>query len=238
MVLAVALAAFVGAWLGVSRRGAGRSETESRRGGTPKLVDTSALIDGRLADVAEAGFLDGPLLLPAFVLTELQTVADAGNPQRRDRGKRGFDVLERLRAAPRVSVEVVAHDATSVAGVDGKLVELARTSGADLVTTDHNLQRLAEAQGVTVLNVNALALALRPPVAAGESLHVHVVKEGRELGQGVGYLDDGTMVVIEHGRAHVGGAVDVTVLSVLQTAAGRMVFARLRTPERASASRA
>jgi len=236
-VLAVALAAFLGAWLGVSRRDARHSQTESRRGGTPKLVDTSALIDGRIADVAEAGFLDGPLLVPAFVLAELQTVADAGNPQRRDRGKRGFDVLERLRAAPRVSVEVVAHDVAS-AGVDGKLVELARTSGADLVTTDHNLQRLAEAQGVTVLNVNALALALKLPVATGESLHLDVVKEGRELGQGVGYLDDGTMVVIEHGRAHVGRAVDVTVLSVLQTAAGRMVFARLRTPERASASRA
>jgi uncharacterized protein YacL len=229
------IAAFAGAWLG-AQRPAGNARR--RRSGIPKLLDTSVLIDGRIADVSEAGFLEGPLLVPEFVLAELQAVADAGDTLRRGRGKRGFDVLDRLRADPRVSVEIVAHDVASVAEVDRTLVDLARTSGAHLVTTDHNLQRLAEAQEVTVLNVNALALALKPPVAAGESLRVHVLKDGRDQGQGVGYLDDGTMVVVEHGRAHVGRAIDVTVMSVLQTAAGRMIFTRVRDAERVGAARA
>lgn len=238
-VVVTGLAAFAGARLGVvgpARRHA--SNAGRRPSGAPKLLDTSALIDGRIADVAEAGFIEGPLLVPEFVLAELQAVADAGDTLRRGRGKRGFDVLERLRADRRVSVEIVARDVPSVDDVDRKLVELARASGAHLVTTDHNLQRLAEAQEVTVLNVNALALALKPPVAAGDSLHVHVLKEGRDLGQGVGYLDDGTMVVVEHGRAHVGRTVDVTVMSVLQTAAGRMIFTRVRDAERVGAARA
>jgi uncharacterized protein YacL len=203
-----------------------------------KLVDTSALIDGRIADVVESGFLEGRLLVPEFVLAELQTVADAGDALRRGRGKRGFDVLERLRASERVSVDIVTDEAPSVPDVDRKLVEMARTSRAALVTTDHTLQRLAEAQAVTVLNVNALALALKPPIAAGESLQVHVVKEGRDAGQGVGYLDDGTMVVVEHGRSHVGRTVEVTVQSVLQTAAGRMVFTRIASGDRVGAGRA
>ena len=235
-VVVIGVVAFAGAWLGTSRGAHRRGGNAAHRDVAPKLLDTSALIDGRLADVAEAGFLEGRLLVPGFVLAELQTVADAGNPLRRGRGKRGFDVLDRLRAGRRVAVEVVSPDVGAVPGVDLKLVELAKTCGADLVTTDHALQRLAEAQGITVLNVNALALALKPPVAAGDSLHVQVVKEGRELGQGVGYLDDGTMVVVEHGRAHVGRAVDATVVSVLQTAAGRMVFTRAAGTEGAGAN--
>jgi uncharacterized protein YacL len=235
-VVVIGVAAFAGAWLGTSGRGHHHGGKAVRGDGAPKLVDTSALIDGRIADVAEAGFLEGRLLVPEFVLAELQTVADAGNPLRRGRGKRGFDVLDRLRAGGRVAVEVVSRDVGPVPDVDGKLVELARTYGADLVTTDHNLQRLAQTQGVTVLNVNALVLALKPPVTVGDSLRVQVVKEGREFGQGVGYLDDGTMVVVEHGRAHVGRTVDATVVSVLQTAAGRMVFTRVAGAERAGAT--
>ncbi len=234
----VALAAFAGAWLGSSRLVRRRRRSVRAPGTAAKLVDTAALIDGRIADVAESGFLEGRLLVPEFVLAELQKLADAGDPVRRGRGRRGFDVLERLRKSERVSVEAVTDDAPSVPEVDPKLVAMARTSGAALVTTDHTLQRVAEAHGVTVLNVNALGLALKPPVGAGDSLRVHVVKEGRDAGQGVGYLDDGTMVVIEHGRPHVGRTIDVTVHTVLQTAAGRMVFTRMASGERVEASRA
>lgn len=203
-----------------------------------KVLDTSVLVDGRIADVAGAGFLEGPLLVPEFVLAELQAVSDAGDTLRRARGKRGFDVLERLRADARMAVEIVQGAPASPPDVDRALVALARTSGAWLVTTDHNLQRLAEAQDVRVLNVNALALSLKLPVAAGESLRVQVLREGRDAGQGVGYLEDGTMVVVDHGRAHMGRVIDVTVTSVLQTAAGRMIFTCVRDGERAGAAHA
>ena len=195
-------------------------------GAATKLVDTSALIDGRLAEVAAAGFLEGRLCVPAFVLAELQRVADLGDPVRRGRGRRGFETLERLRAESRITVEVLEDDVPGVADVDGKLVELARAHGGALLTTDHTLARVAEARGVAVLNVNTLALALKPAVVAGEVISVQVLKEGTEPGQGVAYLDDGTMVVIEGGRRDVGRPVDVMVTSVLQTAAGRMIFTR------------
>ena len=215
------------------RRGDGRRDGMTARlrasaaGVTaPKLLDTSVLIDGRLAEVCDSGFLEGRLLVPEFVLGELQQVADAADPLKRNRGQRGFDVLQRLRTSPRVAVEVVERDLPGIAEVDGKLIGLAKARGASLVTTDHNLARVADARGVTVLNVNALALALKPPVLAGEVMHVQVLKEGKEPGQGVAYLDDGTMVVVDGGRKYLGHSVDVTVTSVLQTAAGRMIFTR------------
>lgn len=192
------------------------------------LLDTSAIIDGRIADVVEAGFVEGPLIVPAFVLRELQHVADGADPLRRNRGKRGFEVLERLRRTPGVTVEVDDTDIPELRDVDDKLVRRARALGARVLTNDYNLNRVAGLQGVRVLNVNELANALRPVVLPGEPLSVQVAREGKEPGQGVGFLDDGTMVVVEQGKRFIGQAADVVVTSVLQTAAGRMVFTRLR----------
>jgi uncharacterized protein YacL len=241
-ILVAGLCAFVGGYVGAAmmlRRQEGRGGGAPPRPGAPaagapapKLLDTSVIIDGRLAEVCDTGFLEGRLLVPGFVLAELRQVAEAGDPLKRARGKRGFDVLQRLRADRRVAVEVVEGDPPGVAGVDDKLIALAKTLGARLVTTDHILEHLAEARGVPVLNVNALALALKPPVLAGEVMHVQVLKEGREPGQGVAYLADGTMVVVDGGRKYLGRDVEVTVTSVLQTAAGRMIFTRPREPRR------
>jgi uncharacterized protein YacL len=192
----------------------------------PKLLDTSAIIDGRIADVVTTGFLAGPLLVPRFVLRELQRLADGADPLRRNRGKRGFEVLKRLQDLQ--SVDILEADVAAAADVDTKLVELARQRGARVVTTDYNLNRVAELSGVNVLNVNDLANALKPVVLPGESLRVQVLREGKEPGQGVGFLDDGTMVVIEQGRRLLGQEVPVVVTSALQTSAGRMVFARPR----------
>ncbi len=236
--LFVGVCALLGGYVGVAttlrRRDAMSPRPRSSAAGAaaPKLLDTSVIIDGRLAEVCTTGFLEGRLLVPRFVLAELGRVADAADPLKRNRGKRGFDVLQRLQTDPRVVVEVVEGDILGIAEVDDKLIALAKTLGASLVTTDHTLGRLAEAQGVAVLNVNALALALKPAVLAGEVMHVQVLKEGKETGQGVGYLEDGTMVVVEGGRKYLGRSVDVTVTSVLQTAAGRMIFTRPREPGR------
>lgn len=196
-----------------------------------KLVDTSALVDGRIVDVAASGFLEGTVLVPRFVLRELQRLADGGDALRRNRGKRGFDVVQRLQAVERVSVEIVDDDAAPTREVDLKLVELARRRGASLITTDYNLNRLAEVSGIVVLNVNDLANAVKPVVLPGETLSVQVVREGREAGQGVGFLEDGTMVVVDQGRPLVGREVAVVVTSALQTSAGRMIFARPRADE-------
>jgi uncharacterized protein YacL len=196
-----------------------------------KLVDTSAIIDGRIADLAATGFIDGPLLVPQFVLRELQQIADATDPRRRARGKRGFEVLQRLQRLPGSLVEVDDSDVPDVADVDEKLLELAKTRGAKVITTDYNLNKRAELSGVAVLNVNDLSNALKPSVVAGEIMRVHVLREGKELGQGVAYLDDGTMVVIDQGKRWIGQSVDVAVTSVLQTSAGRLIFTRLRDEE-------
>lgn len=191
-----------------------------------KLLDTSAIIDGRIADVVGTGYLEGPLLVPRFVLRELQRLADGTDPLRRNRGKRGFEILKRLQELRRV--EILEADLGGVGDVDDKLVELARQRGARVVTTDYNLNRVAELSGVSVLNVNDLANALKPVVLPGESLRVQVLREGKEPGQGVGFLEDGTMVVVEQGRRLLGQEVPVVVTSALQTSAGRMVFARPR----------
>jgi len=193
--------------------------------GPPVLIDTSVLIDGRILDIAATGFMPGRLVIPSFVLEELQRVADAGDPIRRARGRRGLAVVESLRQSPDVVTEFVHTDIPGAADVDWKLIKLARVRDAALMTTDFNLNKLARVEGLRVLNLNDLANAIKPIVSAGEIMEVTVVKEGKEPHQGVGYLDDGTMVVVENGRRHIDTTVPVTVTSVLQTPAGRMIFA-------------
>ena len=205
--------------------GSGPSE---RRHGASKLIDTSAIIDGRIADIARTGFLDGALLVPRFVLRELQRLADGADPLKRNRGKRGFEILQTLQGLPGISLQFIDDDVAETREVDLKLLELARRRGAGVVTTDYNLNRLAELSGIMVLNVNDLARALKPVVLPGEVLRVQVVREGREPGQGVGFLEDGTMVVVDQGRRLMGQEAAVVVTSALQTSAGRMIFARAK----------
>ena len=196
-----------------------------------KILDTSVIIDGRIVDLCEAGFLEGTLIIPQFVLRELQQIADSPDPLKRNRGKRGFDVLQRVQRIPGTRVQVEDQDFPHIREVDRKLIELGKSLGGKVVTNDYNLNKVAELSGVPVLNVNELANALKPVVLPGEVVHVHVVKEGKESGQGVAYLDDGTMVVIDHGKRYIGQPVTATVTSVLQTTAGRMIFARLKDDE-------
>jgi uncharacterized protein YacL len=193
--------------------------------GSAKVVDTSAIIDGRLVEVAEANFLDGRLLVPQFVLAELQRVADAEDPLKRRRGRRGLEMLDRLIAQSRVPTEVV-HDDPEGGAVDDKLVRVCLARGADLVTTDYNLHRVANLQGVRVLNLHQLANVVKAPYLPGERLSLTVAREGREPGQGLAYLEDGTMVVVEDAAQLVGRTIDAVVTSSLQTQMGRMIFAK------------
>jgi uncharacterized protein YacL len=195
--------------------------------GQPVVVDTSVLIDGRIVDVAAAGFIPGRLLLPGFVLEELQRVADSADAMRRAKGRRGLAVVESLQRGHDVVCELVDLDFPGTPEVDSRLVKLARARGGAIMTQDYNLNRLAQIEGVRVLNLNDLANAVKPIVAAGEMMDVAIIKEGKEPHQGVGYLEDGTMVVVENGRGHQDETVSVTVTSVLQTTAGRMIFAAL-----------
>ncbi len=193
-----------------------------------KILDTSVIIDGRIADVCEAGFLDGVFLLPQFILQELQHIADSPDPLKRARGRRGLDVLHRIQKMGNITVRITDEDFPKIREVDAKLVALGRAHEAKIVTNDFNLNKVAELQGVSVLNINELANALKPVVLPGEGLRVFVIKEGKEYNQGVAYLDDGTMVVVENGRKLIGKNIDVTVTSVLQTTAGRMIFSKTR----------
>jgi uncharacterized protein YacL len=195
--------------------------------GQPVIVDTSVLIDGRIVDVAAAGFVPGRLLIPGFVLEELQRVADSADPFRRQKGRRGLGVVDALQKAEDVVCELVDLDFPGTPDVDARLVKLARARGAALMTQDYNLNRLAQIEGVRVLNLNDLANAVKPIVGAGESMAITIVKEGKEPHQGVGYFEDGTMVVVENGSSRVDETVTVTVTTVLQTTAGRMIFATL-----------
>ncbi len=206
-------------------------EVAPRRGGDPTqvIVDTSAIIDGRIADIIATGFLSGTLIVPRFVLQELQHIADSSDPLRRNRGRRGLDVLNKLRKDSLVSLEIGEHDPDPALDVDAKLVRLARTLGCAIITNDYNLNRVAGIQGVKVLNVNELANAVKSVVLPGEEMTVRIIHEGKEYGQGVGYLDDGTMVVVENGKRFQNSNVDIMVTRVLQTAAGRMIFAQPRT---------
>ncbi|HVN54724.1 MAG TPA: PIN domain-containing protein [Anaerolineaceae bacterium] len=190
------------------------------------LLDTSVIIDGRIADIARTGFLPGSLLIPRFVLNELQYIADSPDSLRRQRGRRGMEVLAQLQKEPMIPVRVSDIDVEGVREVDDKLVILARQLRCPILTNDYNLNRIAELQGVTILNVNELANAVKSVLLPGEAMAVRVIQEGKESGQGVGYMDDGTMVVVENGREYMGQEILVTVTKVLQTAAGRMIFAR------------
>jgi uncharacterized protein YacL len=190
------------------------------------LLDTSVIIDGRIADIARTGFLPGSLLIPRFVLIELQYIADSPDSLRRQRGRRGMEVLSQLQKEPTIPVRISDIDVEGVREVDDKLVILARQLHCPILTNDYNLNRVAELQGVVILNVNELANAVKSAMLPGETLSIHVIQEGKEMGQGVGYMDDGTMVVIENGREFMNQEIPVTVTKVLQTAAGRMIFGR------------
>ncbi len=191
-----------------------------------KVLDTSVIIDGRIADICETGFLDGTLVVPQFVLRELQQVADSSDSMKRNRGRRGLDVLQRVQKMTNVQVQIVETDFPEVKEVDLKLIELAKRLNGKIVTNDFNLNKVAQLRGVAVLNINELANALKPVVLPGEVLRVFVLKEGKEPGQGIAYLDDGTMVVVDQGKRAIGRTIEVAVTSVLQTTAGKMIFCR------------
>ena len=250
LVLAVALAVFLGTastgialaasvcaacavameWSWFVRSGAWpefRTAATVQTSAKPRILDTSVIIDGRIAEIAATGFVEGALLIPRFVLAELQQVADSSDSLKRARGRRGLDVLQRIQNERHMPVEIIDDDFAGSREVDRKLIEVAKARGAALVTNDFNLNKVASLEGVAVLNINALAGALRPVALPGEAMRVLVAKEGKEHAQGVAYLDDGTMVVVENGRRAISKTVDVTVTSVLQTTAGKMIFARL-----------
>ncbi|MEK6697731.1 MAG: PIN domain-containing protein [Nitrospirota bacterium] len=193
-----------------------------------KIMDTSVIIDGRIADVCETEFLDGTILIPQFILQELQHIADSSDSLKRARGRRGLDILHRIQKMGHMDVRITEDDFPKIREVDSKLVALARKLGAKVITNDFNLNKVAELQGVKVLNINDLSNALKPVALPGEGMRVFVLKEGKEAGQGVAYLDDGTMIVVENGRRYINKNVEVVVTSVLQTAAGRMIFTKLK----------
>jgi len=201
------------------------SERSTRR--MPKVLDTSVIIDGRIADICEAHFLDGVMLIPQFVLRELQFVADSADSLKRQRGRRGLEVLQRIQKMPHLEVEIADDDFPNIADVDLKLIELAKRYDGKIVTNDYNLNKVASLQGIEILNVNQLANALKPVVLPGETMRVFILREGKEYNQGVAYLDDGTMVVVDGARRMINKTIDITVTSVHQTTAGKMIFGRL-----------
>lgn len=193
-----------------------------------RILDTSVIIDGRIADICDTGFVEGNLIVPRFVLDELQHIADSSDSLKRSRGRRGLDILNRMQKSIGINIEIVDQDFPKIKGVDAKLVALAKKMNGKIVTNDFNLNKVAELQGIKILNVNELANALKPVVLPGELMIVKVIKEGKEPGQGVGYLDDGTMVIVDNASKYQGENVEVTVTSVLQTTAGRMIFSEMK----------
>jgi uncharacterized protein YacL len=191
-----------------------------------KVLDTSVIIDGRIADVCETSFIDGTLIVPQFVLRELQLVADSSDPLKRNRGRRGLDILQRMQKMSNITVQIVEEDFPQLREVDLKLIELARAYEGKIVTNDFNLNKVAQLQGVPVLNINELANALKPVVLPGEIMRVFILKEGKEYNQGVAYLDDGTMVVVDNAKKMISKTIDISVTSVLQTTAGKMIFGK------------
>ena len=216
------------------RAGASQAPAETAKAVAPKaedkaykLLDTSVIIDGRIADICDTGFIEGTLLIPVFVLEELQHIADSSDVLKRTRGRRGLDILQRIRQSTKVKVEITNVDFDDIAEVDSKLVRLGQQVGGKIITNDYNLNKVAQLRGVEVLNINELSNAVKPVVIPGETMHVTIVKAGKEPGQGVAYLDDGTMIVVEDGQKYIGSTVPVTVTSVLQTSAGRMIFVKI-----------
>ena len=203
-----------------------KSEEGVMKGSQRILVDTSAIIDGRIADIARTGFIPGRLLIPRFVLNELQYVSDSADNLRRQRGRRGMEVLSELQKDPSIPVTITDIDVEGVREVDERLIVLARQMNCPILTNDYNLNRVAELQGVSILNINELANAVKAILLPGESLDMKIIQEGKEYGQGVGYMEDGTMVVVENGHKYIGQTIPITVTKVLQTAAGRMIFAK------------
>jgi uncharacterized protein YacL len=218
----------LGARFGMEQFGATARPSEAPVSDSKKILDTSVIIDGRVADLCETGFLEGTFLVPQFILHELQHIADSSDSLKRARGRRGLDILNKIQKMVDIDVRIVDDDFPNVKEVDSKLVVLAKKVGAKVVTNDLNLNKVAELQGVRVLNINELCNALRPVVLPGEAIRVFVLKEGKEAGQGVAYLDDGTMIVVDNAKRQIGRNVDVVVTSVLQTTAGRMIFTRLK----------
>jgi len=213
-------------WARSEREGDGRRPRGRERAlGTRKVLDTSVIIDGRIGDLLSAGFIEGEILIPEFVLDELQGIADSTDALRRRKGRRGLEILRQLMEDDHVAIRVVSRDYPSIAEVDRKLIRLAKEESAVLVTTDYNLNRVAQVEGIGILNVNELANAVKPRFVPGEQIEIEVIDRGAEINQGVGYLDDGTMIVVENGRRHIGRTIKATVRSTLQTDAGRMLFA-------------
>jgi uncharacterized protein YacL len=212
-----------------------RSPATDTGGPDPKILDTSVIIDGRIADVCETGVIEGTLIVPQFVLRELQAIADSPDALKRNRGRRGLDILSRMQKRPDITILVSDRDFPLVREVDAKLVALARETGARIITNDFNLNKVAEVNGVAVLNLNQLARVLRPVALPGEVMRVTVLKEGKEANQGVAFLDDGTMVVVDNARRFIGRDLEVTVTSAIQTSAGRMIFAQFTPREAAPA---
>lgn len=215
------------------RAGASQAPAETAKAVAPKaedkaykLLDTSVIIDGRIADICDTGFIEGTLLIPVFVLEELQHIADSSDVLKRTRGRRGLDILQRIRQSTKVKVEITNVYFDDIAEVDSKLVRLGQQVGGKIITNDYNLNKVAQLRGVEVLNINELSNAVKPVVIPGETMHVTIVKAGKEPGQGVAYLDDGTMIVVENGYHHMNESITVEVTSALQTAAGRMIFAK------------
>ena len=204
----------------------GLFSTEAKPRRNFKVLDTSVIIDGRVADVCETGFIDGTLIVPQFVLRELQLVADSSDQLKRNRGRRGLDILQRMQKMGTVQVQIVEEDFPQMREVDMKLIELAKQCEAKIVTNDFNLNKVAQLQGVPVLNINELANALKPVVLPGEAMRVFILKEGKEYNQGVAYLDDGTMVVVDNAKRMISKTIDIAVTSVLQTTAGKMIFGK------------
>ncbi len=224
-----------GEYLDLSALGGIFSDRISRK--SMKVLDTSVIIDGRISDICKTGFLDGTLVVPHFVLRELQQIADSADSIKRNRGRRGLDILEKIKAVPGITVQVVEKDYPDVKEVDLKLIELAKEMGGKIVTNDFNLNKVSQLRGVEVLNINELANALKPVVLPGETMKVFILKEGKEYNQGVAYLDDGTMVVVDNARKMIGKTIATQVTSVLQTTAGKMIFGRFPEETETSQSR-
>jgi len=206
----------------------GTSHTKRTQNNDLKVVDTNVIIDGRILDICETGFIEGTIMIPRFVLNELQYIADSADILRRNRGRRGLDILHKMQKNPNIDVRICEDDFPDLKEVDAKLIKLAKSLGAKVITNDYNLNQIAELQAVGVLNINELANAVKPVILPGETMNVRVIKEGKEQAQGIAYLDDGTMVVVENGRTLIGQSLDVVVTSILSTTAGRMIFTKKR----------